>query len=145
MWISYFRPIYDYSDNNFDDFLKKKWHSFWRFFDDFFDDAFDLETFNNLVTVQSCFNLASFVIEVASILFILEYIKLLKNIFPFISILRLFSSLWKYADVAAFSVCSWIAGAFLFQFHSRYLSPKPKNPSFSWRENFFGPLCICTR
>ena len=30
-----------------------------------------------------------------------------------------------------------IARAFLFQFHSRYLSPKPKNPSFSWRENFF--------
>ena len=124
-------------------FLKKKYSFFkifwWLFWGFFFDDAFDL------VTVQSCFNLASFVIEVASILFILEYIKLWKNIFPFIFILRLFSSLWKYADAAAFSVCSWIAGAFLFQFHSRYLSPKPKNPSFSWRENFFGPLCICTR
>ena len=57
--------------------------------------------------------------------------------FAFIHVLHLFSSLWKYADAAAFSVCSWIAGAFLFQFHSRYLSPKPKNPSFSWRENFF--------
>jgi hypothetical protein len=29
-----------------------------NFFDDFFDDAFNLETFNNLVTVQSCFNLS---------------------------------------------------------------------------------------
>ena len=41
-----------------------------------------------------------------------------KKCFAFMHVLHLFSSLWKYADAADFSVYSWIAGVL---FHDKII------------------------